>query len=160
MFLAQPFGQISHEFEVCVKWISFSFLFCDQRYYRSSRRYYRRPVLPALPGGTTVVRYYRLYQAVLPPVTEGFSLPLDASFSLADFFPFSLFVFRVFVAISTQASASKSSALIDTATLEHHPPPTVASPQQYQRYNLRHFDSPISSFVCIYPMRATHFVFV
>ncbi len=89
-----------------------------------------------------------------------FFLLLDASFSLADFFPFCLFVFRVFVAISTKASASKSSALIDTATLEHHPPPTVASPQQYQRYNLRHFDSPISSFVCIYPMRATHFVFV
>ena len=112
-----------------------------------NKRYYRRPVLPPVPSGTTASN-------------RRFFLLLDTSFSLADFFPFSLFVFRVFVAILTQASASKSSALIDTATLEHHPPPTVASPQQYQRYNLRHFDSPISSFVCIYPMRATHFVFV
>ncbi len=32
--LSQPFGQFSHGFEVCVKWISFLFVFCDQRYYR------------------------------------------------------------------------------------------------------------------------------
>src|SRR4051812_14661732 len=61
---------------------------------------------------------------------------------------------------SQQLPHQSHHALNDTATLEHHSPPTIASRQQYQRYNLHHLDSPISSFVCIYPMRATHFVFV
>src|SRR4051812_48549994 len=56
-----------------------------------------------------------------------------------------------------QVNSPRAPRLRDTRTSS---PTPDASHQQYKRYNLRHFDSPISSFVCFYPMRATLFVFV